>query len=126
MPYPRPIVPMRRMSFLLGLYSSLHLHPLIQQPIRVISIMANITMLINLLQVAFVSQVAMATPTKRSTIISPRISSSSSSALTNLGRIAMTIVRQKKILARVCLENMSEIEWWFCVDCSTLYFIRVI
>ena len=122
MPYPRPIVPMRRNVFLPGLYSSSHLHPFMQQQIRVISIMANATMLINLLQVAFVSHADMATPTKRSVRISPRISSSSSSALTNLGRIAMTIVRQKKILARVCLENMSEIEWWFGVECSTLFY----
>lgn len=107
MPYPIAPVPARRKLFLLGLYSSSHLHPLIQQHMMLIIINAILTIVIKAEHNAFVSHEATATPTIRSVRISPRrSSSSSSSARMNLGRIARAIVKKKKIFARVCFENI--------------------
>ena len=107
MPYPIALVPTRRRLFLLGLYSSSHLHPLMQQPMRLIIINAILTIVIKAEHNAFVSQEATAKPTIISVRTSPRRSSSSSSARINFGIMAKIIVKKKKAFARVLLENIS-------------------
>ena len=67
---------------------------------------AIVTIVIKVEHIAFVSHAETAMPTIRSVKSSPRISSSSSSARMNLGRIARAIVKKKKIFVRVCLENI--------------------